>query len=310
MLLEHVASGAADLELERGEIAADRSLAADVQAVLVLDALLDPPVDRSFGPVSAWALDQFAKEHAPGADGVLTRALARALIERRDRGAHRFELGAGGFASRVVAAMQRRGYWLSRHPDCLTIAYLEGCGPDGTLNRDAPNEFNDCRLLIRAADGGGPQIVGAWEATTEPGRHWTENPMDRAGAARIAFGQMKAWSVGEHHAGRPAAHEALVQVAEVTVFRDLNRDYEREGDKRFTGLFCINQHWGYDRPRADLGRSSAGCLVGRSKDGHRDFMRLIKSDPRYRVNRSYRFMTAVMPGTAAEEAGFDPSDPH
>lgn len=310
MLLEEVASAPAGLRLGRAQIAADRALAADIQAVLVLDALLDPPVDRSFGPVSGWALAAFASERGTDGDSALTPALASALLARRARGAHLFDVDAGDLPSRVVGAMQRRGYWLSRHPDCLTIAYLEGCGPDGTPNRDAPNEFNDCRLLIRFPDGHRPHIEGAWEATTEPGRYWTEHPMDPAGAARIAFGQMKAWSVGAHHSGLPSAHEALVQVSDLTVYRDLNRDYERDGDRRFTGMFSINQHWGYDQPRTDLGRSSAGCLVGRSREGHREFMRLVKSDPRYRANRGYRFMTAVMPGSAIREAAFDPSDPH
>jgi len=39
-------------------------------------------------------------------------------------------------------------------------------------------------------------IVGNWEATTEPGKHFTYNPMDSKGAARIARSQFRAWRVG------------------------------------------------------------------------------------------------------------------
>ena len=88
-------------------------------------------------------------------------------------------------------------------------------------------------------------------------------------------------------------HEALVQTGgEVTVCRDLNKDGQRTGDKRQTGEFGINQHWGYDLPEVD--KASAGCLVGQSKDGHRQFMALVKSDPRYQANRKYVFATAVL----------------
>lgn len=79
-----------------------------------------------------------------------------------------------------------------------------------------------------------------------------------------------------HHAGKPQAHKALVQAEPLSVYRDLNKDFKRPGDLLDTGLFAINQHWGYDAPRGDLGRTGAGCLVGRSKNGHRQFMTLIK----------------------------------
>ena len=100
--------------------------------------------------------------------------------------------------------------------------------------------------------------------------------MNPKGAARIAFNQYKAWSVGTHRASSPQGHEALVQTAPVAVYRDLNKDFKRPGDRVDTGLFGINQHWGYDAPMGDLGTTSAGCLVGRTKNGHRQFMALVK----------------------------------
>jgi hypothetical protein len=120
--------------------------------------------------------------------------------------------------------------------------------------------------------------------------------MNPKGAARIAFNQYKAWAVGTHHPGSPQGHEALVQVEPISVYRDLNKDFRRTSDKLDTGLFAINQHWGYDAPKEDMGRTSAGCLVGRTKDGHRKFMAHIKTDLRYAASRSYRFITTIMPG--------------
>ena len=188
----------------------------------------------------------------------------------------------------VVAAMERKGYQVDRGPGEVNIVYVEGMNPDGTANADEANKWNDLRLLIRF-EGGEPRIIGEWAATTEPGRYYTDNPMNPLGAARIEFGQYKAWQVGIHN----ESHEALVQTGgPLTVCRDLNKDGQRTGDKRQTGEFGINQHWGYDLPEVE--KASAGCLVGQSKDGHRQFMALVKSDPRYQANRKYVFATAVL----------------
>jgi putative peptidoglycan binding protein len=197
----------------------------------------------------------------------------------------------------VVAAMERKGYQVDRGPGEVNIVYVEGMNPDGTANADEANKWNDLRLLIRF-EGGEPRIIGEWAATTEPGRYWTENPMSPLGAARIEFGQYKSWQVGMHRNN----HEALVQTGgEVTVCRDLNKDGQRTGDKRQTGEFGINQHWGYDLPEVE--KASAGCLVGQSKDGHRQFMALVKSDPRYQANRKHVFAAAILPESEVLTSG-------
>ncbi len=199
--------------------------------------------------------------------------------------------------------MLKRGLWVCRHPGCVNIVYLEGMNPDGTLNPDRPNEFNDTRLLLKVDEGGNPSIAMAWEATTEPGKYYTEiSPMDPNGAARIAFGQYKSWVVGFHMASRPSRHEALVQAEPVSVHRDKDRNYERAGDKLYTGVFGINQHWGYDMPKGDIGTSSAGCLVGRTREGHRDFMALVKADARHEASSGYRFMATILPGAEVAAA--------
>lgn len=117
--------------------------------------------------------------------------------------------------------------------------------------------------------------------------------MNRQGAARIAFGQYRAWRMGMHGSGK-TRHEALVQVNPITVCRDLNKDAIRTGDKLDTGLFGINQHHGGDS--LSIGRWSAGCLVGQSIRGHREFIGILKQDARYLSNPQYTFTTTVIPG--------------
>lgn len=196
-------------------------------------------------------------------------------------------------ATEIIDYMKAKNYLVFEEPNYCNIIYVEGMNEDGTLNSDAPNEFNDRRIVIKFVDGL-PQIVNHWQATTEPGDFYTERPLNRAGAARIAFGQYRAWAVGIH--GNAEPHEALVQVKPVTVCRDLNKDFRRTGDKLDTGNFGINQHWGYDFAQNDIKNASAGCLVGRRREGHREFMRLVKGDRRYVINKDYVFYTTVIAG--------------
>ena len=161
--------------------------------------------------------------------------------------------------------------------------------------RRHPQRIQRLRVVFRST-GMGDQISKTGYGTGPRERDfWTIHPMNLR-VARIMFNQYKSWAVGVHHPNTALAHEALVQVEPLSVYRDLNKDFKRPGDVLDTGLFAINQHWGYDAPKGDLGRTSAGCLVGRTKTGHRLFMSVVKEDPRYKVNRSYRFVTAVMPG--------------
>ncbi|BAZ49576.1 peptidoglycan binding domain-containing protein [Nostoc sp. NIES-4103] len=196
-------------------------------------------------------------------------------------------------ASIIIKYMLGKDYQVFTDPKEYNIIYLEGVSEDWTLNSDDPNKFNDRRLVIEVAEGV-PKIVDHWQATTEPGRHYTLNPMNPGGAARIKFGQYKSWAVGMH--GNSEPHEALIQVAPVTVHRDFNKDFKRTGDKLDIGLFGINQHWGYDAPTNDIKNASAGCLVGQMRKGHREFMAIVKQDRRYTASRDYVFYTTVIAG--------------
>ena len=134
--------------------------------------------------------------------------------------------------------MKAQKYQIFRGKDELNIVYIEGMNTDGTLNSDEPNHFNDIRMVIDF-DNDIPAIINRWQATTEPGYHYTDQPMNPDGAARIAFGQYRSWQVGIHGMSEP--HESLVQVAPVPVHRDYNRDMKRTGDDIFEGNFGINR---------------------------------------------------------------------
>lgn len=299
MKLRSIASGAKAIALPM--IGGDIELAREIQTQLAAIGLLDPPADGNFGPVSHWALAQLLRAMGAAGKTVVDREVSEALLEGENSALFKLNV-TKTLAGRVTAAALANEFWLCRHPDCVNVLYVEGMDEAGTINDDAPNQFNDVRIVLKINRSGNPQIVETWDATTEPGRYYTlVEKLDPKGAARIAFGQYKAWSVGTHMAGRSTAHEALVQTAPIRVFRDFNEDFERDGDTPEEGLFGINQHWGYNLPKGDIGRASAGCLVGRTKAGHRSFMSLCKDDPRYLANHSYRFMTAVVPASTIPE---------
>lgn len=202
-----------------------------------------------------------------------------------------YEIYPDSLAGKIVRAMERKNYVLDRGNGQVNIIYIEGMDKEGHPNDNRPNYFNDLRIVLTWENF---PIITCWEATTEPGRRYTENPINSGGAARISFGQFRAWQVGYHRND----HEALVQTGgPVSVHRDLNADYKREGDRVDTGYFGINQHWGYDLPVSDIGPSSAGCLVGRTKAGHKEFMKIVKSDPRYQEDKKFVFRTAILPAS-------------
>jgi peptidoglycan hydrolase-like protein with peptidoglycan-binding domain len=284
-----------DLKYSMEGIATDKQLATQIQVLLIGLGLLEPPADGKFGPISSAALKKFQTLMKINEPDQLGAETAKKLIETKPEELPTPPLKLGNdLASRIVKYMQLKKYEIFQGIKEYNIVYVEGMDADGSLNNDKPNYFNDRRMVIQIIDGV-PAIVGNWEATTEPGYHYTENPMNPEGAARIKFGQYKAWQVGIH--GTSDRHEALIQTGgEITVYRDLNKDYQRTGDKEDTGYFAVNQHWGYDFPYNNVYYASAGCLVGRMRQGHREFMSLIKKDRRFQLNDRYVFYTTVIDG--------------
>lgn len=195
---------------------------------------------------------------------------------------------------KIISYIEAENYEIFRKSGEKNIIYIEGADKNGTINSDKANHFNDLRLVFAFNHRDDAVIEGAWEGTTEPGYWYTDNPMNPNGAARIAFGQYRSWQIGIH--GNSDPHEALVQVGLVKVHRDWNRDMIRSGDAIDEGYFGINQHWGHDHPVDDIHTASAGCLVGRTRTGHRVFMELIRSDRRCVADPDFIFTTAVIPG--------------
>ena len=168
------------------------------------------------------------------------------------------------------------------------IVYVEGASIIANklvVNDDAQDMWNDLRVLFSFENG--RCSAKWWVATTEPGKFYTQKPMNPSGAARIAFGQHRAWVEGKHQ-----RQTALVQSSPILLHRDLNRDGLRTGDKMELCSSCgINQHTTDGKP-STIGKWSAGCLVGQDKNGHNIFMSTLRKD--FRNHKGYEYVTTVL----------------
>jgi hypothetical protein len=292
---------------------ASRELQVRLNALGLLDPDIDGDLDRPFGPVARWdgiigvnsraALEEFTHlTGLPIIEKVLTLPVLTQLLAATPDAFLPIEWDDTEWddwntrvAKRVLRAMRNRGYWVARSPNMRNIVYVEGMNANGTLNRDTFNGWNDRRMVIRIAPGGRPEMLVNDQCTTEPGQFYTFNPLNPRGAARIAFGQYKAWVDGFHKKRQPA----LVQRERVRLHRDLNKDgFRSKKDPIDVGkTFGINQHSTAPNAVPEFVNSySAGCLVGRRWAWHLSFLDIVREDIRYQHNKGYLFMTTVLPG--------------
>lgn len=174
--------------------------------------------------------------------------------------------------------MEAKGYKVFKGKNEFNLIAIEGCNPDTfELNTDIPDKYNDCFNVIEFVNNV-PVLRFSVYCTTEPGNYYTEFPMNSKGAARIKFGQYTAWKTGYHK-----TQYALVQEAPITVFRDLNADGYRTGDKEDTGLFGVDIHTtnSDNNETNSIGRWSAGCIVIANKSSFSNIMQLLQTDSRY-----------------------------
>jgi GH24 family phage-related lysozyme (muramidase) len=264
----------------------------DVQQILINLGLLDPPADGKWGRQSKASLEDFQRYMKLPPTGELTPETKAALIDAKP-----FIKLDNSYPSRVVRFMQSQGYFVAAGNRRFNIVMIEGINPDtGELTPDRPNEFCDARILLEIPFSGIPRIIGAWEATCKAGYHYVDYPMNPKGTARCARSQFKAWQIGYHGIHNP--HEALLQVFPVRVHRYHGRKnyYKEINGKIDEGVFQINFHWGYNYPKTDIEYASAGCLVGRTTEGHKNCMRFLKNDRRFEVNNQYIFYITIISG--------------
>lgn len=196
---------------------------------------------------------------------------------------------------KVVSRMRQYGYSITDRDDEYNIVAIRNMAPDGTPVSPTPNKFDDLLIVFQKRKGK-YEILDKWICTTEPGKFWTNRPMNARGAARVEIpGQYSAWQVGYHQ--NKTNHEALIQTGgPVKVRRDANKDFSGEGDRLEVGNFGVNIHHGWNSSYDDIGRTSAGCTVIPRIDLQRQFMSLIKRDRRYVSNKNFVYTVTFLGG--------------
>lgn len=120
------------------------------------------------------------------------------------------------------------------------------------------NGFND--LICLAFMQGGQWILLQFDATTDPGTYYRENPAHVDGTGFLIEGQHAgAFQIGEHK-----GYEALIQARQLPVYRDPDCDDQLEADvgniKR--GWYGCNLHRASSKRRSkQVDRWSAMCQV-------------------------------------------------
>ncbi len=264
-----------------------------------------PPlkVDGNLGPRSRAEIIKFQSAHGLAADGVagpITRARMLQALNLQESDPSLLpplskppdvqppvEEGRP-LLDRVIAGMEKLDYKIDKELGQINIAYSEGYDRDGKRNANTPGLFNDVRMVFDYVNGE-PRLLGSWTGSTQPGAYYTMKPLNPGGCANIFPGQYRAWKVGLHR----GQYEALVQRGTIKLTRDKNKDFRREGDAVEVGDYeGVNQH--HAANASEVGPHSAGCLVGARIDGHEDFMRIVKTDPRFKADRNYMFWTAIL----------------
>ena len=153
--------------------------------------------------------------------------------------------------------------------------------------------FNDWITVSYLQDGRWNYFC--FPGTTDPGSFYLQQPLNVKGTAILKPGQYR----GSHKIGRHKNYKALQQQANLTVYRDNNRDgyLNTANMPEDTGMHAINIHRSNaHRPSTVIGKWSAGCQVIQDPV-HFNFLMDLCEVSRERFGNSFSY-------TLLEEADF------
>ena len=132
------------------------------------------------------------------------------------------------------------------------------------------NKFDDC-ITVSYKDEQDEWCFHCFKATTDPGKYWVENIMNKKGVAILKEGQYSGSHKIRKHQGK---YNALGQKLPMTVYRDKNLNEVYDLETLDNGIFGINIHKaGKSSTRVD--KWSAGCQVIANSDDFEEFMSIM-----------------------------------
>ena len=171
----------------------------------------------------------------------------------------------------IEAAVKSKGYkWFTSDNYDVNIVGVR----NGDTNGEVTNKFDD-HLTISYKDEAGNWNFHCFDATTDPGSHWTETQLlNQNGVAILKEGQYR----GSHKIGlHQGKYEALRQKKPLKVYRDNNMDecYDFIEENVHEGIYGINIHRATARKggkSVQVDKWSAGCQVIAANDDFNLFM--------------------------------------
>ena len=139
----------------------------------------------------------------------------------------------------IESAVKSKGYkWFEDHKDKGFDVNIVGIRNSDT-GRKVTNKFDD-HITVSYKINGEWQFH-CYDATTDPGKHWVENIMNKHGVAILKPGQYRGSHKIRKQQGR---YDALGQQKPVKVYRDKNKDgnYDLIEENVTEGLYGINIH--------------------------------------------------------------------
>ena len=155
------------------------------------------------------------------------------------------------------------------------------------------NKFDDHITVSYKIDG--KWQFHCYDCTTDPGKHWVDNIMNKHGVAILKPGQYRGSHKIRLHQGR---YEALGQQKPVKVYRDKNKDgnYDLIEENVHEGLYGINIHRATKyagKTSTYVDKWSAGCQVIASNDNWHAFLDICQTArDKWSNNFTYTLLTS------------------
>jgi hypothetical protein len=166
----------------------------------------------------------------------------------------------------IMDAMMRKKYVIYQEPFKLNIVGVRA-------NNATPNSFDDS-INVFYKDGNGIWQFKSNPATTDPGSHYLQNPMNSGGTAIVLPGQyINSHKIGLHR----GEYTALVQQGTMKIVRDTNKDNRLDfrAGKEINGTYGLNIHRATSNGTSKVvDRYSAGCQVFANSSDFANFISL------------------------------------
>ena len=175
----------------------------------------------------------------------------------------------------IEDAVKAKGYkWFTSNNYDVNIVGVRNADTNGEVT----NKFDDW-LTISYKNENGEWNFHCFDATTDPGSHWTEKQLlNKNGVAILKEGQYRGSHKIRLHQGK---YEALGQKKPLKVYRDGDRDdtYDFIEENVHEGIYGINIHRATARAGGksiQVDKWSAGCQVIAANDDFKLFMEICR----------------------------------